>query len=264
MEYTVNGIKLEYETQHERNWGPEVVLLDQAVDITAANRWNKTGFTIDDLFDENANVSFQENTKKLLIQCWKQAGLPVAPGFNLDQYHTVARDLQTHLSAVEKTKLLTVDRFPVPVELIEQRVSEICGVELAAKNPFDGQSIFHFRVIRPHQTDHNPLHRDVWLEDYDNCINLYLPIAGSNELSSLVLIPGSHRWPESRIEKTIGGAVVGGVKFNVPAPPLRRSVDRTTSYDPIRRGIKYLCFLPISFMEERQISKRQIPEFPLK
>ena len=78
-------------------------------------------------------------------------------------------------------------------------------------------SIFHFRVIRPHHRDNNPLHRDVWLEDYDDCINLYIPVAGSNPLSSLIIVPGSHRWPESRVERTTSGSRINGQKFNVPA-----------------------------------------------
>jgi ectoine hydroxylase-related dioxygenase (phytanoyl-CoA dioxygenase family) len=61
------------------------------------------------------------------------------------------------------------------------------------------------------------LHRDVWLEDYESCINLYIPIAGSNALSSLILLPESHYWPESRIERTMSGAHINGIKFNVPA-----------------------------------------------
>ena len=229
MEYTVNRVKLGYETQVERNWGPDIVLLDHATDITEPNDWNQTGFTIQELFDANTNALFHKVTRELLIQCWEEAGLSVELGFKLDQYHTLVEDLPTHLAAVDKTKLLHVDRFPISVGLMENRVSEICSVGLKAKNPFDGQSVFHFRVIRPQQKDHNPLHRDIWLEDYDDCINIYIPVAGSNEHSSLILIPGSHRWPESRIEKTQGGAVIGGVKFNVPAVTSIKG-----SYDVVR------------------------------
>jgi ectoine hydroxylase-related dioxygenase (phytanoyl-CoA dioxygenase family) len=121
------------------------------------------------------------------------------------------------LAAVEKTKLLAVEKFPIPIQLVEKRISEICQMPLIAKNPFDNQSIFHFRVIRPNSTDNNPLHRDVWLEDYANCINLYIPIAGSDSNSSLVIIPKSHHWSESKIERTEQGAIIDGVKYNVPA-----------------------------------------------
>jgi ectoine hydroxylase-related dioxygenase (phytanoyl-CoA dioxygenase family) len=88
---------------------------------------------------------------------------------------------------------------------------------LRAHNPFDKEEIFHFRIIRPNSGDNNPLHRDVWLEDYKDCINLYIPVAGSNAHSSLIIADGSHLWPDSKVEKTIRGAVINGQRFNVPA-----------------------------------------------
>jgi ectoine hydroxylase-related dioxygenase (phytanoyl-CoA dioxygenase family) len=105
----------------------------------------------------------------------------------------------------------------LPIEEIEERISAICGVALRARNPYDDQSVFHFRVIRPNSADNNPLHRDVWLEDYAACINLYIPVAGSNARSSLILLPESHYWPESRVQKTVSGAMIGHARFNVPA-----------------------------------------------
>ena len=242
MEYTVNGIKLKYEAQGERRWGEEIILLDQATDITAANAWHPTGYTIEVLFDDSTYKSFFTRTQSLLIQSWKEAGLSVETDFILDQYHTLAKDSTTHLAAVEKTRLLPIECFPVPVGLLEERVSEICKVSLVAKNPFDGQSIFHFRVIRPQQSDYNPLHRDVWLEDYDDCINLYIPVAGSNAQSSLTLIPGSHRWPELRIEKTTAGAIIDGVKFNVPAVTAIRGSYEVERPSPLSNQI--LVFSP--------------------
>jgi hypothetical protein len=217
MEYCVNKINLKYEVTGPRHWGEDRTLLREGRDLTTATHWHESGFTIEELFDPETYETFSEHAKSLLINCWKNAGLIVDSSFNPDQYHTLTKDFQAHLNAVEKTKLLQVSDFPVPVQQIEERISEICKVSLVARNPFDGQSIFHFRVIRPMLADNNPLHRDVWLEDYDDCINLYIPLAGSNEYSSLILIPGSHLWPESRIEKTDSGALIGGVKFNVPA-----------------------------------------------
>jgi hypothetical protein len=169
------------------------------------------------LFVESIFKEFEKETKKLLLSLWGSSGLLIPSDFQLDQYHTLASNQASHISAIDKTKLLPVSDFPVPVSEIENRISEICGIALVAKNPFDKQSVFHFRVVRPNSKDNNPLHRDVWLEDYTNCINIYIPIAGSNELSSLTLIPGSHHWPENKTERTREGATFDGIKFNVPA-----------------------------------------------
>lgn len=217
MEYSVNGQVFRYHAQGEKIWGPDSVLLANSIDLTVHKPWHKTGYTIEKLFDDELYNTFSKNVYTLLINCWREAGLSVNDSFPLQHYHKIATDFETHLLAVEKTKLLSVHDFPVPIHLLEERIAAICKTPLIAKNPFDEQTIFHFRVIRPGKTDNNPLHRDVWLEDYDNCINLYIPIAGSNPLTSLMIIPGSHLWAESKIERTASGALINGIKFNVPA-----------------------------------------------
>lgn len=217
MEYRVNDTTIRYDALGEKQWGREEVLLNDAIDLSKDTSWHARGFTIEKLFEPALQASFHDNTCRLLYRLWRDAGLIVPESFPLDQYHTLTDDLTAHLAAVEKTKLLPVSDFPVPVEILEDRISAICNIPLKVKNPFDGQSVFHFRVIRPNSRDNNPLHRDVWLEDYDDCINLYIPVTGSNERSSLILLPGSHRWPESRVERTVAGAEINGLRFNVPA-----------------------------------------------
>lgn len=242
MEYRVNNTTLSYEAAGSRHWGDENTLLHDASDLTLGTHWHAPGFTIEELFDARTYAVFSHRTKALVIKCWQDAGLSVSEDFDLDQYHTLVGDYNAHLAAVERTRLLQVTEFPLPVQQIEERISEICKVPLKARNPFDGQSVFHFRVIRPLQKDNNPLHRDVWLEDYADCINLYIPVAGSNELSSLIIIPGSHRWPESRVERTDTGAIVGGIKFNVPAVTALKGDYTTERPNPLENQV--LVFSP--------------------
>ncbi|HEY3402887.1 MAG TPA: phytanoyl-CoA dioxygenase family protein [Ohtaekwangia sp.] len=217
MQYKVNDRLMQYEATGEKVWGENDVLLHHAVDLTAETTWATSGFTIEKFLDHNTFQRFAEATKVLLLNLWKEAGLSVPNNFLPEQYHTLIADYKNHLQAIEKTKQLSVRDFPIPIGQIEERISSICRIPLVARNPFDDQSIFHFRIIRPGQGDNNPLHRDVWLEDYDNCINLYIPVAGSTPQSSLILIPGSHHWPESRVQRTRSGAIINGIKFNVPA-----------------------------------------------
>lgn len=217
MQYSVNNRAIHYESAGEKGQGKAVVLLTQAIDLTAKTSWNKQGYTVEKLFSEEVYASFHKAAHNLLINCWQASGLPITRDFNLDQYHNVASTTEKHLTAVEHTKLISTTLFPIDIVRLEDRISAICNESLVAKNPFDSQSVFHFRVIRPNQPDNNPLHRDVWLEDYKDCINLYIPLAGSDENSSLVILPESHHWPESKIERTLSGAEIHGVKFNVPA-----------------------------------------------
>jgi len=217
MEYHVNKRKVAYHSEGSRVSGEDQILLNQAIDLTNGKPWSKNGYIVRQLFSNLVFQKFEGETKSILLSLWEKSGLSIPKGFQLDQYHTLAFNQDLHLSAVEQTKLLSVSDFPVPISEIENRISEICKTSLVAKNPFDNQSVFHFRVVRPNSNDNNPLHRDVWLEDYANCINLYIPIAGSNEFSSLTIVPESHHWPENKIERTQEGASIEGVKYNVPA-----------------------------------------------
>lgn len=217
MEYWVGKTKLEYPVEGQTAIGEDIILLDHAEDLIATTPWSKLGFSIEPLFDVDTFSRFASNVYLLLITLWRKAGLDIPKSFSLSDYHDIASGWEKHLQAIEVTRLMPVSEFPVPIQLLENRISEIIGTSLIAQNPFDNQAVFHFRVIRPNSKDNNPLHRDVWLPDYKDCVNLYIPIAGSNEKSSLIIAPGSHHWPESSIEKTIGGAVINGINFNVPA-----------------------------------------------
>jgi len=217
VNYAINQSTFHYEAKGIRSFGENHVMLDRGIDLTAKTHWSKAGFGIEKLLLDQLYKDFADNTRSLLMRLWCEAGLLIPTNFQLEHYHILASSWEMHLKVLEKTKLLSISDFPVAINHIEERISEICKEKLEVKNPYDGQSIFHFRIIRPSSQDNNPLHRDVWLEDYKDCINLYIPIAGSTALSSLILIPGSHYWPESKVERTVGGAIINDVRFNVPA-----------------------------------------------
>jgi ectoine hydroxylase-related dioxygenase (phytanoyl-CoA dioxygenase family) len=125
---------------------------------------------------------------------------------------------EEHARLVRETGLHWAnEELPVPMACVEGRVSAILGIEVVANNPYFDQHRFQVRVVRPGKTDNNPPHRDVWLDRLRNAVNVYVPLAGSTERTSLPLVPGSHRWRESDIERTLAGALVAGVPYTVPA-----------------------------------------------
>lgn len=65
--------------------------------------------------------------------------------------------------------------------------------------------------------DNNPLHRDTWLPILNNCINVYIPVAGNNRLSSLTVIPGSHLWNKKEIKRTKTNAIINGLQYGLPS-----------------------------------------------
>ena len=217
MKYRLGDKEVSYESEGKKIKGADVVLIDSAIDLTSLTNWKKKGFTIESLFEQSIFNKFKSGVYELLLSLWKECGLTFENNFQLDQYHTTATTNELHFKAVDKTKLISSEFFPVPISFLEERISEICKTELHVFSPTFKKSYFHFRVIRPQANDNNPLHRDVWVEENADGINLYIPITGSDENSSLAIIDGSHHWPESRIERTEQGASINGVKFNVPA-----------------------------------------------
>ncbi len=79
------------------------------------------------------------------------------------------------------------------------------------------QNLFHlcadprFEVVRGDARDERVV-RDL-AKDAD----VLVPLAGSTESSSVPLVPESHRWKESEIERTLDGARTNGQSYTVPA-----------------------------------------------
>lgn len=133
MRYTVNGRTLEYSALGECASGSDIRLLDQAIDLTKDTLWHQAGYSVENLFTPNVFENFKQKTRNLLIDLWREAGLQVTPNFELDQYHKLAKEQKVHLAAVEKTKLLDVSEFPIPIKQLADRISTLCHVNLEVK-----------------------------------------------------------------------------------------------------------------------------------
>lgn len=197
--------------------GSDRVLSQQDDDLTVEQSWHKEGFSVHSFLSQDEYKTFHTGFTDLFESALKNAGIDVCEPYAPSQYHRhVADDYEKHLRVINRTKLFEADLFPIDMAVAEARISEILGFQVKSIKPFNGERVFHFRVIRPGAADYNPLHRDVWQDENRDAINIYVPLAGSNEKSSLLLMPGSHLWPESRTVRSAEGAEMNGVKFNVP------------------------------------------------
>ncbi len=218
MQVNINQQPFTYDVQGEAGRPDGRVLLATDDDLTVATTWAAQGYTVAEFLPAAEQAALREGLARLVRRALVDVGCPVPAGFDVAHYHqVVGDDRDLHLAVVNRTKEYQQAGFlPLPVALLEQRVGELCGRPVQALNPWDGERFFHLRIIRPGRADNNPLHRDVWLPDYHNCLNIYVPVAGSTAQSSLTLVPGSHHWPENRTLRTAGGAVSNGVRFTVP------------------------------------------------
>ncbi|WBO85684.1 phytanoyl-CoA dioxygenase family protein [Hymenobacter yonginensis] len=217
MNVTINQHPLEHDVEGQSSPADNGVLLATSYDLTAGNSWAASGYTVAPFLAPSAQKQLKEGLAELVREALRATGLPVASDFAVERYHEMIGDDQArHLAVIQFTREYPVSRLPVPVQWLEERVAQLCGSPVAACNPYDAARLFHLRIIRPGRSDNNPLHRDVWLPNYADCINIYLPVAGSTIDSSLSLVPGSHWWPENQTERTQQGAIYKGALYRVP------------------------------------------------
>jgi hypothetical protein len=217
LEHTLDGVPRSVRVEGIGEWGPSTVLLDHGTDLTASAPWAAEGFTVAPFLAPEPTANLASGMASLVRGLMAEAGIGTDDAFVLERYHHYVTTDEAHQLVVERfRKCLPVDRFPIDPRLVEDRVGQICGERLEIGS-LGGVQLFCIRIIRPGSNDQNPIHRDGWLEHLRGCLNIYAPLGGSTALSSLGVIPGSHRWVEADICRTRSGAVVDGARFTVPA-----------------------------------------------
>ncbi|WP_210515123.1 phytanoyl-CoA dioxygenase family protein [Hymenobacter terricola] len=214
----LNGQAVPYQVEGARGAADDSqVLLAADHDLTARAPWAAEGFAVLPGLPAPYHEALQTGLAALLREAMRTAGVPVADDFDIAQYHhAIGGDNGKHLAVIAQTKEFKHGQFPIPLEVMEAYLSAATGQPISAYNYHSDERVFHLRIVRPGRADHNPLHRDVWLPEYRDGLNIYLPVAGSTALSSLTLVPGSHHWPENAVERTAGGAIYHGVAYTVP------------------------------------------------
>lgn len=198
--------------------GDARVLLHEDDDLTERAAWGAQGFVVAPFLAESSYSALVDDVTQRLARSLRDAGADVTDSFSLTAYHRHVRDDAMHLAALREARIgYRLDDFPIALDEITDRVGSLLGVRVTARNEAHGLDRWHVRVIRPRSNDHNPLHRDVWLDRLRHAVNIYVPLAGSDGGSSLPLVPGSHHWRESELVRTASGATVNGLSYTVPA-----------------------------------------------
>ena len=200
------------------------ILLEGDDNLIAHTSWNEQGFTVGPFLSERDYTQLCDGVRRIVRRLLERLRIQSPDDFSLEHYHRViGRSDALHHSVVKQiARGFALGKFPIDPALVSNRISEICGISLTPSNPSlrwlpVSSSRFHLRIVRPFRRDYNPLHRDVWINRLRNAVNIYVPVAGSTAQSSLGVVPGSHLWRESDIEKTPRGAAIHGQAYTVPA-----------------------------------------------
>jgi hypothetical protein len=207
------------QVEGETLFGNDEILLLKDDDLTNDSVWHKQGFAVQPFLSTDDFEKIHHGISGIIKEIIEKETKQKHPDFTLEKYHEFCANNELHLKVVSNFQhCLPIESFPVSFEILDKRISEICGASVTSNHPFQEASRkFCIRIVRPQKkTDNNPPHRDVWLHRLRNAVNIYLPLAGSNHKSSLPLIPGSHFWKECEIERTANGSKVNNVQFTVP------------------------------------------------
>ncbi len=216
--YELDGESIDVTVEGQTIRGQERVLLAEDDDLTQGAAWAERGYLVAPFLTPSSYQQLVEGVRQRLEASLREAGARVEAPFALCDYHRYVTSSEMHLRALHDSRTgYPLGEFPIALDEVTSRVSELLGVRVTPYNRAHGLDRWHARVIRPGSRDHNPLHRDVWLDRLRNAVNIYVPLAGSSQDSSLPLVPGSHRWRESELLRTAQGATVDGISYTVPA-----------------------------------------------
>ena len=200
-------------------FGTPECLFDKDDNLLENAPWRAAGYVVG---------PFLSDTEMATLRDWVAADVRariarLAPdldldGFSMETLHEFLAGREDVYAALiaETRKGFAISEFPIDIARVDERVSELCATKLRCAHFDPDGPEFNIRIVRPDRNDNNPPHRDVWLDHLRHKVNIYAPLFGSTHASSLPVLPGSHLWPESQIERTAQGATVNGLAFSVP------------------------------------------------
>jgi hypothetical protein len=226
LEYNINTtpIRLNVLSEDIKRGSEEISYLKDGRSIYSD--WEDDGFKIVDFLNIDLFSKFYDFINSYFTKNLQKLTNFNTSIFKLEKYHDFVDD-SLHLKFLRYIAAgsfgingIPLKMLPFDYNLFNDLVSENCRKDFTCKKRFYGLFVsnhFWIRVVRPNKNDNNPPHRDCELKRNKKIVNIYAPIAGSNEFSSLPIIPGSHFWADSNLTFTKGKTYVEGVKFTNPA-----------------------------------------------
>jgi hypothetical protein len=171
--------------------------------------------------------------------------LPHLAGLSdLEQYHAWVRSETDHQQIIRVSCDLRFSQLGLDAKEFTRYFAAIVGVPLSPVLPILDKDVVQLRINRPGSTDYNPPHRDGSLPHLAPTLNVWIPVAGVDETTSLPIVPGSHAISEEDCWQTQpGGATLGGNPYRVPAVGRLRNGPLRMVRAPVRFG-QALIFTP--------------------
>lgn len=208
-----------FEVDGDFFWGTEEEPLYKEEDnVISKCSWKGEGYSVVKAFNQESFFKLKESVKKNIFKALNSvANLNLDEAeFNLEDYHKYVTD-ETHYKVINITRNLENTDFNFNIDSLVEQFGRILGYQLTSWIKGLGKTHIQIRISRPQSLDINPPHRDSYLSYYYDIINIWIPISGCNEHSSLPVFPKSHLIPEINILRTKSkGAKINGNIYYVP------------------------------------------------
>ncbi|SDH77995.1 phytanoyl-CoA dioxygenase family protein [Winogradskyella thalassocola] len=214
----IDNKPFEFKVEGEFFWGKPELLYPQKDNVLSKMSWENEGFNIVEAFEELDFLKLQASVKNIIIDALKTNNVAVDnETFDLKDYHKFVTTDALHNQVIAITRNLETSDFDFDIDLLAKRFGDILGYQLTSYVEELKKSHIQIRISRPQSLDINPPHRDGYLSYWEDIINVWLPIAGCNEKSSLPVVAKSHLIPENEILRTESkGAKINGNIYYVP------------------------------------------------
>lgn len=217
INYTVNGeiYPVDVTGSSEYVYGRHEFMSRAETDLVFGATWYEDGFKVMPFLCDEEFATLRGDIEDVIRKIVNAQGVDTA-GFRIDKYHRFVTDDAMHLAVVSRTRDLFPEDFSLPMHQVIEKIGAVTGFPLSDIDATGARMHIIVRINRPRSTDFNPPHKDSY-EDPDKArfLNVWIPICGVNDKSSLPLAPGSHLLPEDKILRTMDGGVVAGKKYRV-------------------------------------------------
>lgn len=207
-----------FDVEGEFFWGKDEVLYSELDSPISGVTWKDNGYSVVEAFTEGEFELLRKSVTKNILDAIKVNNIDFdEKTFSLSKYHEVVRTDKMHNKVINITRNLEVEDFDFDINLLVERFGNILGCQLTSWVEELQKSHIQIRISRPETLDINPPHRDGYLSYWEDIINVWIPIEGCNEKSSLPVLPKSHLLPENEILRTESkGAKINGNIYYVP------------------------------------------------
>lgn len=214
----IDGKQFQFNVEGDFFWGEEKLLYNDDDNIISKMEWKHDGYAVVSVFEIEEFKILKESIKKNIIKALhKQSIVFDEDNFTLENYHKIVTTNEQHNKVIDVTRNLENKDFDFNIDALAERLGVILGYELTTWVEELKKTHLQIRISRPNSLDINPPHRDGYLSYWEDIINVWVPIEGCNNKSSLPVFPGSHLITENNILRTESkGAKINGNIYYVP------------------------------------------------